>query len=440
MKDAKAPVLPPPASSNWRVLVRVGFGIVFFTFGVLGGWSAVARLDAGVVAPGTVSVESYRKTVQHLEGGIVRELLVRDGTVVQEGDALVRLDPTRSEAQDRSLRQQLAVALALEARYGAQRESRPVITFGTEVLALRDDPIVALSMLDNQRQFESKRESLRHSVETLEAQIAQARKEIDQSTVEERTAREQLATIDVELPNVRMLYGKGLVAIPRLTTLEREQLRISGALQAAQIAQAKGREKIVELGVRIESLRQTYAEEAATALPDVRRTIGDLRQQIVIARDALQRIEIRAPITGTVQQLRIFTVGGVIKPGDPILDIVPASDTLVVRARVTPIDIDRVALQAAVEIRLPQFQKFQSQIIMGKVASVSRDSLADESNRGSYFAVEVSVDKASVPAEIKEKLVAGMTADVIIKAGERTVLEYVVAPFANRLASVGRER
>jgi HlyD family type I secretion membrane fusion protein len=430
----------PVAPADWQKMLRIGFAVIFLTFFVFGGWTAVARLDAAVVAMGTISVESYRKTIQHLEGGIVREILVRDGDTVQEGDVLVRLDPTRSEATDKTYRQQLALALALEARLIAQRDMRDQVTFPADVLVLKDDPLIAVSIRDNQRQFETRREGLVRAIDVLEKQIGQVQKEIEQATVDQKSAQGQLESIEQELPNLKALLEKGLVALPRVTTLERQQIQTKGVLENAKLAFAKGHEKIAELNARIAQLRQDYRQEAANALLDIRKTLGDASQQVVIAGDALRRVEIKAPVSGTVQQMRVFTVGGVIRPGDPIMDLVPSSDTLVVRAKVGPFDIDRVHNGLHVEVRVPQFMRWQLQPIEGSVRSVSRDALTDEVSRQPYFAVEVAVDRTSIPKEIDEKLTPGMTVDTVIRTEERTVLQYLIGPMFNRLATGMRER
>jgi HlyD family type I secretion membrane fusion protein len=262
--------------------------------------------------------------------------------------------------------------------------------------------------------------------------------------LDEKTAQQQIDSIGVELPNLRVLLDKGLVALPRVTTLERQLIQVQGQFEGAEISRTKAKEKVAELQARIEQLKQDFCQEAANALPDVRKTISDARQQLAIANDVLQRIEIKAPVTGTVQQLKMFTIGGVIKPGDPILDIVPSSDTLVVRAKVLPIDVDRIMTGEKVEIRVPQFMKFELQPIMGAVRSISRDSIADAPNASgqalTYFAVEIAVDRASIPEEIRDRMISGMTVDTVIRTQERTVLSYLTAPLRNRLAKSMRER
>jgi HlyD family type I secretion membrane fusion protein len=434
-----------PASTDWPRMLRVGFAVIAITFVGLGGWTAFAHIDSAVVADGTVAVETSRKTLQHLEGGIVAEILVRDGDLVHEGDVLLRLDPTRSEATDRTYRQELAIALAMEARLFAQRDMADRVGFPAEVIAQKDDPLVAVAMRDNDGQFQNRRESLLRLIDVLENQVAQAEREVEQAVVDQKTAQDQLDSIDVELPNLRVLLSKGLVAVPRVTTLERQQMQTKGQFETAKINIIKGRDRIAELRARIEQARQDYRQEGANAIPDVRKTIGDARQQVVIASDALQRVEIKAPVTGTVQKLRIFTIGGVIRPGDPILDLVPQSDTLVVRAKVMPVDIDRIAPGMKVDVRVPQFMKFEIKPIAGLVRSVSRDSIVDQPPGATnpqvpYFAVEVAVDRLGIAEELRDRLTAGMTVDAIIRTQERTVLSYLTAPLRNRLAKSMRER
>jgi S-layer protein transport system membrane fusion protein len=434
----------PSAPTDFRVMMRVAAGIIVFTFVLLGGWSAVAHIDSAVVADGTIAVESNRKTIQHLEGGIVRELLVRDGNVVHQGETLLRLDPTRDAATDKGFRQQLAIASAQQARLTAQRDMADKIDFPPEVTSFMDDPLIVNAIHDNQSSFDHRRESLLRGSEVIEQQLAQARDEIRQADVDEKSAQQQIDSIGIELPNLRMLLEKGLVALPRVTTLERQLITVQSQFDSAKINRTKANEKVAEYQARVDQIKQDYRQEAANLMPDVRKTISDAKQQLIIAGDALQRIEIKAPVTGTVQELKMFTVGGVIKPGDPILDIVPLSDTLVVRAKVLPIDVDRILTGETVEIRVPQFMKFELKPIMGRVRNISRDSIIEAASSAGpsqpYFAVEVAVDRNAIPEDVRDRMIAGMTVDVIIRTQSRTVLSYLVAPLTNRLSKSLRER
>ena len=445
MDGERIELMPAPfASTDWRVMLRVGVGVIAFTFVVLGGWSAVARLDSAVVADGAIAIESNRKTIQHLEGGIVREILVRDGDTVRQGDTLVRLDPTRNEATDKGYRQQLAIASALQARLTAQRDMADTIDFPADVTAFKDDPYIDNALRDNQSQFDNRRQSLLRGVQVLEKQIAQAKSEIAQAAVDQETAQKQIESIDLELPNLKSLLERGLVSLPRVTTLERQLMVVKGQLETAKVSAVKADEKVGEFQARIDQLQQDYRQEGANALPDVRKVISDARQQLTIASDVLQRIDIKAPVTGTVQQLKVFTVGGIIRAGDPILDIVPSSDTLVVRAKVLPIDVDRILTGEKVEVRVPQFMKFELGPIEGVVRNISRDSITDAPNGAGapvpYYAVEVAVDRSSIPEEIRDRMIAGMTVDTIIRTQERTVLSYLLAPLRNRIAKSMHER
>jgi HlyD family type I secretion membrane fusion protein len=446
MDAERIELMPAPiASTDWYKMLCFGGTLIVFVFVVLGGWSAVARIDSAVVADGAVAVMSNRKTIQHLEGGIVSEILVRDGDTVQAGQTLLRLDPTRSEAADKGYQQQLAIAKALEARLIAQRDLADTVTIPPDVAAVGDDPIVASAIRDNLGQFSNRRESLLRGTEVIAKQLAQARDEVRQADIDQQTAQAQLDSIAVELPNLRELLQKGLVALPRVTTLERQQIQVQGMLDTARINSTKAKEKVGEFQARIDQLKQDYRQEAANALPEVRKNISDTQQQLTIARDALRRVDIKAPVTGTVQQLKVFTVGGVVKPGDSILDIIPLSDVLVVRVKVQPVDIDRILSGENVEIRIPQFMKFELKPIIGVVRSISRDSVVDaqpatQADAQPYFAVEIAVDRASIPEELHGRVMAGMTVTAIIRTQERTVLSYLAAPLTNRLAKALHER
>ncbi|MGQ4275102.1 HlyD family type I secretion periplasmic adaptor subunit [Terrihabitans sp. B22-R8] len=430
----------PEPSAEWRSTIRVGLFLVVFTFVVMGGWSALAQLHSGVVAGGALEPSGNRRTVQHLEGGIVREILVRNGMSVKEGDVLIRLDPTRNAATDQSTREQLAIALAMEARLIAQRDMLEEVTFPEEVLALQGNPLIATSINDSRRQFEARQKSLMTGIEVMETQRQQMEKEIQQAVIARKTAENQIKSINTELPVLRDLMKRGLVPVPRVTALERQLIQTQGQLDAALVSHEEAQNKVSEVAARIDQLKQEYRQEGASAFTEVRSTLGELRQKVVISGDALKRGEIHAPVSGTIQGLKVFTVGGVVQPGEPLLDIAPQSDQLVARARIMPLDIDRVQMGADVEIRLPQFMKFQSQTIYGQVSAISRDSLTDSATGSTYYAVEASINPETVPEDIKEKLLAGMTASIIIRTGERTVLAFLVAPIANRLATAMRER
>jgi HlyD family type I secretion membrane fusion protein len=432
--------LIPKASADWRSVVRVGYIVVGGALGSFLIWSLAARLDGAALAAGVVSAESNRKTVQHLEGGIVRDILVRDGDLVKEGQILLRLDATRANSIGDLYGNQLAIQLVQEARLIAERDLAAAMTIPNEVSARGSVAVVARAISDQKQQFAGRRETLMRTVGMANAQIAQAVKEGEQNEIENKTARETLVTVNKELEVVRELFKKNLVALPRVSVLEREMLRLKGLIASTEVGTVKLNEKIQELTLRRDQAQQDYRQEAAAQLAELQKSITELRQQLIIASDTQKRIDIRAPIMGIVQQLRIFTVGGVVRPGDPILDIAPVSDRLIIRAKVSPLDADRVTTGMDAEIRFPSFRYLGSKVIYGKVLAISRDRLIDEVTKDPYFDALVGVERKDLPTEIVDKLSAGMPAEVIIPTGERTVFSYLVTPIVERFQTSMRER
>ena len=436
-----APIgLAPMPPSDWRSVTRVGSAIVILGFGVLVGWASLARLDGAAVGSGVVAVESNRKTVQHLEGGIVREILVRDGQVVAEGQVLLRLDPTRVDAQSETYRSQVAALQAQETRLLVERDVGSVLSFPPEVIRRSADTTVAAVIADQKHVFEVRRAALQSNLNVADAQIEQTRKESEQNDSDMATARATYENVVGELTPLRRLLQQQLVAVSRVMPLEREKLRLEGVIASGELQAKKLHERLVEAELRRNQVLSDYRQEASTQLLDVRRQLNDARQQLVVAEDAQRRFELKAPIAGTVQQMRVFTVGGVIRPGDPVLDLVPATDVLVIQAKISPLDVDRVTQGMPAEIRFPSFRYFGADIITGSLRSLSRDRLIEDGSREPYFAAEVTVDRASIPRVFADRMTAGIPADVIIPTEPRTVMNYLLTPIYERFDKSMRER
>jgi HlyD family type I secretion membrane fusion protein len=434
------PGAPVVASSDWRSVVFWGYLTIGVCLGGFFTWAMLARLDGAALAPGVVAVESNRKTVAHLEGGIVREILVRDGDVVKEGQILVKLDPTRVDAIGDLYRNQLTILLAQEARLIAERDFKPAMVLPERVKGALASPAVARAVADQQQQFTVGRETLQRNVELINSQIAQAAQDLEQTSIDARTAEETLKTVTRELAMLRPLFQRNLVPTTRIAPLEREELRLRGVISGSAVQLVKLKERISELEIRRDQTQQEYQQLASTQLLELRKAINDATQQGIVADDALRRAEVRAPNDGTIQQMRVFTAGGVIRAGEPILDLVPLSDSLVIRARISPLDIDRVTAGMTAELRFPAFKSHGVKIIKGVVRSISSDRLLDEQKGDPYFAAEVVVDREELPEAMAEKLTAGMPADVIIPTGERTVMAYLVSPLVERFQTSMRER
>ena len=434
------PFVTPVAPADWRTLVRQSWIVIIVFFGLGGLWSVTARLDQGAVAPGVISVASNRKVVQHLEGGLVRELRVREGDLVTEGAVLLRVDDTQARASAETVRKQLAAALAEEARLVAERDFAETVTFPAEVAEVRDDPLVARAIADQAAAFTERRNNLLGQQTILEARIQQIREAMTGTEGEKTAGEEQVHTIRRELTGLRDLLAKNLVQLPRVLALEREESRLKGSIGRAVADIARSEQTIGETRIQIQQLRQQFLEGVSRELPAIRKVIAELREKLGVQADILRRVDIKAPQTGVVQSLKVFTVGGVIRPGDVLMEIVPVSDELVIRAQVSPLDVDNVHVGATAEIRFPAFSSRHPPLFFGEVRTLSRDRLLDDTNnRNPYFAAEITVDQSGMPREFREKIVAGMSADVIIATGERTAIWYILGPMLNRMRFGMRE-
>jgi HlyD family type I secretion membrane fusion protein len=431
----------PEPATDWRASLRLGYLVLFLTVGIAGGWAALAHIDSAVVVQGSFSVEAYRKTVQHLEGGIVSEILVRDGDRVEEGQTLIRLDTTRFEAGATAASLALANALATEARLVAQRDMVDYVVMPEEVASLVGPGGDRGEIDDNNREFEIRRLVLASSLELLETQIGQARNDVEQAGLDTETARSQLDSVKTELGSVKPLLAKGLVAMSRVTSLERQKVQFESAVSKTRAEAEKARNKIEELRLRMEGMRRDYRQEASKGLVDLAREIARLRQERQVALDMLGRSAIRSPVGGTVQALRVFTVGGVIRSGEPLLDVVPDTDRFVVKGRIPPSDVDRLKKGMDANVNLGALMKYRRETVHGTLTYVSPDAVADANpSLPPAFAVEVTVARDAVPEDIRDRLQAGMEAAVIIPTEGRSVLQYLLAPVLENLDESLRER
>ncbi|MGV6875751.1 HlyD family type I secretion periplasmic adaptor subunit [Pseudochelatococcus sp. B33] len=426
-------------SANWRLPLLIGWAIVVFAIGGSFAWAALAPIDSAVVALGTVSVESNRKTVQHLEGGIVREIAVKDGDFVEEGQVLFRLDVTAGEAQLEVVRSQKAALLAEEARLLSERDLLDSIQFPQEVLDRQDDITVAQAIADQQRLFRERSAFVRAQTDVLHARMQQEKEELAGAEQERISGQKQIEWVDQELPGLRSLFEKGLVQWTRITALERQRAQLEGVTAKAAATHARLQHSIGQTQLEIAELMQKFQQEIAGEIAAVRRQIAEMTQKQKVAQDVLNRLAVVAPQSGVVQGLKVFTPGGVIRPGDPLLDIVPLNEEFVVRAQVSPLNMDVVSVGQRAELRFPAFHLPYVPTMFGVVRTLSYDRLLDEANSEPYFAAEVVADKSTLPPEIREKLRAGLPVDVVIVSGERTPLQYLLAPLTDRLRKGMRE-
>lgn len=403
------------------------------------GWAVFAPLESAAIAPGVVSVEGSRKTVQHLEGGIVAELLVRDGDPVEAGQILIRLDDTQARASHDLLHGRYVAALALGARLVAERDGSADIGFGKTLEAMLPDTKVTEAMLIQRNIFRARRETLAAQTAILNQRVAQFSEEIGGLRDEIGSQEKQMHLLGEEIQDVALLLKDGLARKPRLLALQRQLAEIEGARHknVAQIARAE--QGISEAHLRISALRTTQINEAVEMLREVQTEILEMTERLSAARDVLRRTEIRAPRSGTVVGLRIHTTGGVVVPREPILDIVPAESGLVIEAQVNPDDIDVVHVGLSAQVLLTALNQRATKPLMGNVTNISADRLVEERTGRAYFLVRVNVGEEAVKAAPGLSLSPGMQAEVLILTGARTALDYLLEPITRSIRRAFRE-
>jgi HlyD family secretion protein len=428
------------SSSEWRPVAFAGYTLIAMTFGVAGVWAAVAKLDKAVIATGFVETETNRKTVQHLEGGIVRQILIKEGDHVTEGQVLFRLEQVQAEANNESLSNQLDSALALEARLVAERDGARKISWPKEFTDRLVEPTLSHTLDDQIHQFEERRGSLEGQKNVIESRIVQLHKEIDGISIEKTSTESQTTYINQELVGLRELAGKNLVPVTRVYAMERERTRLEGSVGRAVADIAKAESSIDEMNIQIQELTQKFQEEVASSLLDARQKIADLRERLSVSQDVVNRLAITAPRAGMVQNLKVFTIGQVLRGGEPLLDIVPDNDALVVHAEFSTTDIDNVFAGMTSEVRFPAFHSRTIPVMLGKIESISHDRLLDESTHQYYYLGLVSLNRGDIPDEYRSRVRAGMPAEIIVSSGERTVLNYLVGPLSSSLRKTFREQ
>jgi HlyD family type I secretion membrane fusion protein len=431
-KDAPVP--------DWKRPALVGYVVIFLAFGVLGGWSAFARLDSAVVAPGTVTLESSKKIIQHFEGGIIAKILVHEGEHVDQGQILFLLDNTVPQANANSVSNQLDALLAQEARLKAERDHADKVTYPLELMENASQPVIKDAISDQDKQFTERHATLAGQIAILESRAKQSQIQIDGITDEKTSTEQQLGFINTELTDLRELLAENLVQKTRVLSLERERARLEGVVGRAVADIAKAQNEIGEAHLQIEQLHKKFSEEVNDQILQVRQKIADSREKTTVSQDVLQRIQVRAPRSGTIQNLRVATVGGVIRTGEPLAELVPDEENLVINAEVSPMDSDAIEGGMQAEIRFSAFHGYVLPLMLGHVESVSHDRIIDEQSKQPFFLARVVVDQKDVPAMIKEHIKAGMPVEVIVPTGERTVMNYLVRPLSNRANSAFREK
>ncbi|MFY9734794.1 MAG: HlyD family type I secretion periplasmic adaptor subunit [Rhodoplanes sp.] len=406
----------------------------------LGGWAATTEFAGAVIAPGQVVVNSNHKKVQHPTGGVIGELLVREGDQVNAGDILVRLDDTQTRTNLAIVTKALDEMAARQAREEAERDGADKIDFPTDLLARMDNPDVAKAVNGERRQFDVRSAAREGQRSQLKERIVQLNEEISGNEAQIASKANQIEWITKELASVNQLWAKNLVPYNRVTALEREKERLEGerGQLLAAIAQAKG--KITEINLQILQIDQEMRSEVGRDLAEIRAKTAELVEKKVAAEDLLRRVDIRAPIDGTVFQLSVHTVGGVIMAGEVIMLVVPATDSLEVETKVQPQDIDQIRIGQPAALRFTAFNMRTTPELNGQVSRVSADVSEDQKTGVRYFTVRIAVPPEELAKLGNFKIISGMPVEAFIHTTSRTVISYLVRPLTDQLQRAFREK
>lgn len=428
---------PGPAPLDDRRLRRWGVLIVLSIFGGLGTWAALAPLSSAARAPGVVGVESHRKTVQHLEGGIIKSIDVRDGERVENGQVLVTLEGTQQRAQLEVVRGEYFITQAREARLVAQRDGRAEATYPPDLLAQNDARVQDAVRVQNQT-LQVRKSAHDGEQHLYEEQIAQLKAKAE-GLHAQRVSRQRLVTsYTAELADFEALLAQGYAEKQKVREFERNLANADGEVGELTSNLAAIELQISETRLKILQLDKELQREVAKELAEVQVQLFELREKVQSLEDVVARSDVRAPQAGLVLDLQVHTLGAVVAPGGKILDIVPQGERLIVEAKVSPMDIDRVRVGLPAEIRFTAFKQRDTPRVDGTLVAVSADGLVDQSDehKTPYYLARVEITPKGVKdlAHHNLVLVAGMPAEVLIETGKRTLLNYLTDPLKNTVA------
>lgn len=441
------PVAPRPLRSDSpRREVMIGGGVIFAFFVLFMGWAAFAPLDAGAYAPGRVAVSGNRQAVQHRDGGLISALHVVEGQTVKQGDVLIEIAAGEVRATERGLAGQVLPLLAQRARLSAERDGLRSIPIPVEFNGLsEEDAIIAQAAMRTQQQNFSTRSTalstqggvLRERVNQLNQQIVGYQRQLE-------ATREQTVLIADELTGIRSLHEQGYAPITRVRQLERTASELRGREGQLLAEIARANDAIGETRMQMLSVTGDTQEEVAELLRQAETQLNDLQPRWRAAKDQLARAQVRAPASGQVVGLTVFTVGGVVSPGQVLMEVVPGSAALVVEARVSPNDADDLNVGQETEVRFTAFQERDLPILHGKLTRLSADSFVDEQSGLSYFTATVEVPPAEMAKLERVRgadtgLRPGLPVEVLVPLKKRTALQYLVEPLQQSLWRSFRE-
>lgn len=417
-------------SDSIRHVALAGWLIIAVFFGGIGTWALTAPLNGAVVANAVVKIDGNRKSVQHLDGGIVKELHVREGERVLAGDLLIVLDETQTRAEYEVLTQQYAVLRATEVRLLTELDHRSDLVLPSDLKARSEDPYFTSVWNGQLSQFESRRASLEGQGSVIREKINQLRSQIVGAEAQVKSFSDQISSVRNEAKEIAPLVERGLIARPRILQLERTAYGLEGQIADTNATIAKLRQAIAEQEQQISQLDNDRMTDVSKDIRDTQARLLEVIPKALSAKAIMGRMEIRAPYTGRVVGLNVFSVGGVIQRGDKILDIVPDEESLTIEAQVAVEDISDVHPNTRAEVHLTAYKQRMVPIIHGDVIQVSADRLTDPKTNNPYYTAFVRIDRDELATMPNIQLYPGMPATVMVPTVQRTAFEYLVGPLA----------
>ncbi|MEM7749808.1 MAG: HlyD family type I secretion periplasmic adaptor subunit [Pseudomonadota bacterium] len=425
------------ADPGLRLRLAISLLIVAVLIFGVGGWAATAQLAGAIIAPGLIMVDSNIKKVQHPTGGVIGEILVRNGDRVTAGQFVVRFDDTQTRASLGAVVSQITELTGRRARLVAERDGVSTITFPE---GFEGESKHANAVASGERRFLASRlAAIAGQKQQLDERVGQLREEIRGLDAQRHSKLTELELIEEEQSRIQGLYDMKLTPITRLLSMKREVTRVGGEHGAlvARIARAKG--QISETKLQIISIDQRVQSEAQKEIREIEGRMAELMERETAARDQLKRIDVRAPRAGLVHDLRIHTVGGVVSPGDAMMSIVPSEDLLTIEARVPPADIDQVRVGQLARLRFSAFNQRTTPEVESRVVRVGADLSRDETTGDSFYKIRLRADREVVAALGNLKLVPGMPVEVFVQTGARSTLAYLAKPITDYFSRAFRE-
>ncbi len=433
--------LAPDLPTDTRSTIRLGFLAIVIGFGGFLAWAAYAPLDEGVPAPASVTIDTKRKAIQHQIGGIIRSVAVREGQRVKAGDTLIELDDGATRANFESIRQSYMAQRAMESRLLAELERRESIKFHPDVLAAQSDPIINQQIQTQMDLFQSRRASLRSELAGIDESIAGQEATLSGLKLQIESRKIQIQKQNEQLKNMAELAADGYVPRNQVLTLEQSQAELNSILADLNGSKLRTERAIAELKLRKTQRLMDGAKDTATQLADVRRDVQAGREKLEAITGELNRVKIKAPVEGQVVGLAVASIGGVAGAGQKLMDIVPKEEGVVLEARIPTNVIDRVRPNDPVAVRFSAFARSPQLVVDAKIDSISGDVVTEQTPAGtsSYYLGRVSLTEEGLKKLGDRHLQPGMSAEVLIKTGERSLLTYLMHPLTKRIAAAMKE-